>query len=84
MGHIVHHRLGHVPYRVAYEIRAVQDIPGTTRSSISNSNFDQGIDRGDFFDLKQPYPAANIAPREYSGEYTPLAFTILTMLIPVY
>ena len=28
--------------------------------------------------------AAYITPRNYSGEYTPSAFTILTVLIPVY
>ena len=43
-----------IAYGVAYAIRAVQDIAGTTRPSTSTSNIEENIDRGDFFDLQQP------------------------------
>ena len=47
-----------IAYCVAYAIRAVRYIAGTTQPSMSTSNIDQDIDRGDFFFyLGQPYSA---------------------------
>ena len=42
-------------YRIACVIRSVRYTIRTTRPSISTSNIDGDIDRGDIFDLEQPY-----------------------------
>ena len=54
ISHIAVWGMSPIAYGVAYAIRAVQDIAGTTRPSTSTSNIEENIDRGNFFDLEQP------------------------------
>ena len=63
-------RLGHVAYLkpVTYAIRAVRDIAGTTQPSTSTSDIKQNIDRGDFFNLKQPYHCYQFLKRPHHFE----------------